>query len=197
MNNLKLAGWLIILSVLVFFTGSFVAPPGAYEGTDLPKRLAVIAENQAQWHISKVFDGLAIVIPAIAFLLLASSLWNQQARWPLVGGAGAFIVTALLGIIYVYQLAVIPGSTWERGFPEPLSFTLAMVFLAGEVLLGLTFLKGNFPTWLGYFTSAMGILGLILAIIFRTLSPFLVFSLIYLLNLVPGIMLVRGAKRNI
>ncbi len=188
----QIAGLILIAGFALLAIGAAVAPPRAYKGPDVEKRLKVIMVHQARWNLSKLFDGLAVLAPAAGFLLLALDLRNQQSTAPLVVGTGAILLGASLGVIYVYRLAVRPEIYWENHRPAPLAIAFLVLFLVGMVFFGIAYLQGDFPTWSGYLSIGAGFLGLLAYLISQTASPFYITAILYLVNLIIGIAMFRN-----
>lgn len=114
--------------------GAAVAPPSAYSGPDIPSRLAAISDNSRRWQLSKVFDGLGIITPAVAIVLLTIALVEKQPPLPLVFGALGFVISGLVGLLVVYRLAFDPEAAFTTSLPAivdvpgSLGLTLGMLF---------------------------------------------------------------------
>ena len=197
MNTYRLTGILLIAGFVFVVLGAMAAPSDAYQGDDLDARLNVISANQSQWNLSKVFDALGVALPGIAFFLLARHLAASQSNPALARLAGGILLlSSITGAYYAYRLAVTPKEMWIAGFPEPLSFSVVLSYLIGFLLLTFVISDHIFPAWLFYLSASAASLGLVAAVVFRTTSPFFLFALLSMLNVVIGIVLVRGARRQ-
>ena len=89
-------------------------------------------------------------------------------------------------------MAATPKDMWIAGFPEPLSFTVILSYLMGFLLLAFAISQHIFPAWLFYLSAGASITGIAAALVFRTSSPFFLFFLLSMLNVVIGVVLMRG-----
>ncbi len=190
----RIAGFFIIAGFAFFVMGMFTAPANVYEGKDIDARLQIVANNQSRWILSKVFDGLALVVPAFGFLFLTVYLWGRQSTWPLAIGVAAFILVALLGAVYVYRLTVDPGTYWQSSSPSPLAVAAVLSLSLGILLFGIAFLQGTFPNWLGYLSVGASVLGIVGLVVFSSASPFYVTADLYIVILVQGIVVWRASS---
>lgn len=196
MNNYTLSGILLIAGFVFIVLGAMTAPKEAYEGDDLDARLKVISANQSQWNLSKVFDALGVALPGIAFFLLARHLAASQSNPALVKLAGGILLlSSIVGVYYAYRLAATPKDMWVAGFPEPISFSLILSYLIGFLLLTFVITNHIFPAWLFYLSAGAASLGLVAAVVFRTSSPFYTFALLSMLNVVIGVIILRGGGK--
>lgn len=198
--SIRMSGWILILGFVMLVVGAVAAPRGAYDG-DLEGRMRVIETRSGQWLVSKVFDGLAVVLPAIGFVLLALHQSRTGTGSTLYPVAGAVLALAgVVGIIYVVQLAFNPLPLYDRTSPVPIALALYGLMAVGLLLFGVTFLQSDTPTWLGYLTVIVP--GLVILLVVLTLGsrPILAVGpeagfgigvVLYLITLIVGIMLVR------
>lgn len=193
MLTLRLAGYLLIASFAFLVVGAAVAPPSAYSGPDIPSRLAAISENSARWKLSKVFDGMAIVTPAIAILVLTVALKEKQPSLPLLFGTLGFVVSGLVGLLVVYRLAFDPQAAFTISLPAVVDIPGSLGLTLGMLFVGWAYLQGAFPAWIGYLSIAAGLLSLAAYFFIGFSLAFYVVGVLYIVNTVIGVVIVRTA----
>ena len=123
-------------------------------------------------------------------------LVSSQSNLALVNLAGGILLlSSIAGAYFANRLAVTTKEMWIAGFPEPLSFSVILSYLIGLLLLIFAITDHIFPAWLFYLSAGAASLGLVAAVVFRTSSPFFVIALLSMLNVVIGIVLLRGARK--
>lgn len=177
--------------------GGLAAPSGAYRGS-IGERLAIIDANQTQWLISKIFDGLAVVLVSAGFVVLASR--GLRGGWPIRLVGVCFGAAGILGIVYVYMLATDPGQLYDREAPAPIASMLIGLLAAGLLAAGVHLLRKEFPRWVGLLsmvlgTSVLAALAVVLIIRPGPEPAFALASVVYLGILVIGLVLVRDSAR--
>lgn len=193
MALLRLAGYLLIASFAFLAIGELVAPPAAYSGPDLESRLAVIAENDGRWKLSKVFDGLAVVTPALAAVVLLLALRGEQPPLAPALAALAFLVSAVVGLAVVYRLAFNPALAFAGSLPPLVDLSGALGWTLGMLFLGWVYLQGAFPQWIGYLSLAVGAMSLVAYFFIGFSLAFYRAAVLYLVNTVIGVVIVRVA----
>lgn len=197
--NLRLSGWILILGFAALVVGALAAPAGAYDGS-LESRQRVIEAQSSQWRLSKVFDGLAVVLPAVAFIMLAFQLRHQSGSVLSTIGGLAFLMGGVVGLVYVIQLATDPIPLYDRETLAPLSVALYSFFSLGLVMFGVAFIRAGLPAWVGWLAVVIPAAVLLTLLISVTggallrLPPeigFLLGVLIYLVTLFVAVGLVR------
>lgn len=196
----RTSGWIMILGFVMLVLGAVAAPRGAYEG-DVQDRMQVIDSQIGRWIVSKVFDALAVLLPAVGFVILAFHQGRTGSGSTLHPIAGAvFVLAASVGIIYVAQLAFNPLPLYDRTSPAPIALALFGLMAAGLLLFGVTFLQSDMPTWLRYLSVIGPGLVLLLVVLIRGSRPILsvgpeagfgIGVVLYLIMLTVGITLVR------
>lgn len=198
LSSERLGGLLLTLSFPVLVIGGVAAPSGAYQGP-IEDRLAVIDANQAQWILSKVFDGTAVALLAAGGLTLAVGLHPR--RLPGVTGGISLGLAGITGLIYVYRLATDPGPLYDRDTPVPMVVVLIALTAVGVLALSLHFLGAGYPRWsslTGAVSGAGALVGLALILILRPgPEPAFAVELIAFLGILSiGVMLVRRHGRS-
>lgn len=189
MDLLTLAGSLLITGFGFLVLNMLLAPPRLYQETDPDLRLQIIADYRARWIAAQVFGGMAPLITAIGFLLLA--IHFQDAQFPLLLniGAAALILGAASMMIYTFQAVADPGPYLTSTKPSPLVIAGVVLTSIGGILFGVFFTQSTIPNWLGYLT--IGSAALLLAyLLIRESIGYISIMLFYLITLILGIVLV-------
>ncbi len=193
----RMSGTLMIAGFVMLIVGGASAPPGAYQGS-IGERLSIIDANQTQWLLSKVFDGLAVVLVSAGFVTLASR--GSRGSWPIRLVGACFGVAGLLGVVYVYMLATDPGPLYDREAPAPIASMLIGLMAVGLLASGFHLRRSGFPRWVGllsvvFGTGVLAALALILIVRPGPEPVFALASVVYLGILVIGLVLVRRRAR--
>ncbi len=192
MDLQRLAGYILVSSFGLLAIGAMTAPQGAYQGPDMPARLKAISEHRTRWKLSKLFDGLAILSPAVAFLILTIAVSGQQPLAPFILGTLGFIVTGIIGVLRVYRLAVDPEAGFT-GLPPILDIPGSVGMSVGMILVGWAYLQGAFPAWIGYLSIGAGALSLGAYIVLGGGIAFYVAAVLYIFNVVAGVVIIQSA----
>lgn len=156
----------LILGFAGMVIGALVAPQEAYQG-EIADRLRVIDSQDGRWIISKILDGLAVLLLTGGMVLLGVVNSNSELGGPLNTVASvSFGISGLVGLFWVYLLVVNPGPLYDRQAPAPLVVAfiglLAIGLLAhGVHSLGVT----GYPNWLGWLNATVGVLILIVILV--------------------------------
>jgi hypothetical protein len=194
MNLQRLAGMALIASFVFLILNFVVGPPGVSQAPDVETALQAIRDQQGLYVLANVISGIAVLLPAVGFLLLALRLRGKQNPWPINLGTAAFLIGALLGLIHVYRITVDPRpyleTVIERVTPPTLFTIFGFVILAGAFLFGVAFLQSGLPKWVGYMLT--GYAAISAAVVLITGIPvFPAVMLLYLIYPVVGIVLLR------
>lgn len=189
----RLAGFFLIVGFVMLVAGGLAAPAGAYQGP-IEERLAVIDANYTQWILSKILDGAALAFMGAGGLL--SALGLSRRNWLGVAGGASLGVTGIVGLFYVYRLAIDPGPLYDRDTPVPIAIVLVILTSLGLLALGLHFLRAGYPRWAGFTGTVVGAAALVGLALILILQPgpeptFLVELLAFLGILSIGTMLLR------
>lgn len=196
----RTSGWLLVVGFIMLVAGAAVAPSGAYDG-EISARQQVINSKAGQWRLSKVFDGLAAVLPPVSFLMLAVLRSRQGSSMTSMAGGVVFVIAGIIGAVYVYRLATDPLPFYDRSSPAPISLALYVSYAAGLLLFGISFLPAELPRWISLSMIAISALALILVVLIRGANPILhtgpeigfgIAVVLYLVTLAVGIALIRS-----
>lgn len=192
----RLSGTVLIASVLVIALGGiFFTPPGLYQETDINLRMQIVDEHQSQFTISQVMSILAATGMALGYLILTLQLQRDgQARWANLGAAAMILATISLATYVLLTLAD-PRTYLDRALRESsgLSFIVdlfAWLTIAGYLLYGIVFLRGDFPKWLAYATLGITALVLVAVLFVETFAV----EVLFVMPLIVGIALLRRMK---
>lgn len=194
----QVIGIILITGFLMLIVGAFVAPSGAYTGP-IEDRLVIIDDNQTQWILSKVFDGLAVVGASTGLVMLAVRRrrlgmgWLNTVAGVFGGGAG------VIGLTYIYILVTDPGPLYDRDTPAPIVTLFVAVVAIALIGFGTDFVRSAYSKWVGLTSLTVGTLVLVAQAAIQTLqqgpeAAFGLASLIYLAILAIGVMMLR--RRN-
>lgn len=154
LSNLRLPGWILMLGFIALIAGAAMAPRGAYDGP-LESRREAIESQPGRWQLSKVFDGLAVLLPTVAFIVLAFQMRQRPGSLLSTIGGLAFLMGGIVGLIYVVQLATDPIPLYDRETLAPLSVALNSFFSFGLVMFGVAFIRAGLPAWVGGLSIAL------------------------------------------
>jgi hypothetical protein len=194
----RLAGFFLIVGFVMLVAGGLVAPSGAYQGS-IEERLAVIDANYTQWILSKILDGAAVAFMGAGGLLMAFGLGRRN--WLGIVGGASLGLAGVVGLFYVYRLAIDPAPLYDREVPVPMVIVLVALTAIGLLALGLDFLRVGYPRWAGLMGAVAGVgtlIGLALILILRPGSePTFAAELFAFLGLLGiGIMMVRQRRQT-
>lgn len=196
----RTTGWILIIAFVFLVVGALVAPSGAYQG-ELESRQLVIGSHRAQWYLSKVFDGLASVLPAVAFVLLAVGRGRQGGSLLNTLGGAAFLLAGIVGLVYVVQLTFDPIPFYKRTSVAPISLMFLGLMALGTLSFGISSLKSELPLWAGLLALIGSALALIVLFLIQGSRPivaagpeagFGIAILLYLIFLGIGVALARA-----
>jgi hypothetical protein len=181
----RLAGLLIIAGLVFAIAGSIVFPGEYYMAESEAERQAILDANQSGWVATNWLWVAAGVVTAVGLLLFA-----LQYREPLsIAGAGLFVVGSVFWVRYAYLRSLDASVTTEGLWMEVVFAWLATVGLA---LMGIAFLRGELPNWVGYVNVGYGILFLLVFVLFRAqIYEFFPPQVIFLVATFTGIVAIR------
>lgn len=197
MNRQRLSAILLIASFLVLVFGSIFTPPGLYQETDIDLRMQIIEEHASRFTTAQVASIIAAAGIATGYLFLSLHLQGTaQARWASLGATAMILGTFALGIYNLLTLSD-PRTFLDNALRDStgLSFIVdlyAWLTIAGYLLYGNVFLRGDFPNWLAYAT--LGIMAIVLLAVLL-IDTFFV-EVLFLLPLLVGIALLRRPRRS-
>jgi len=145
---LLLAGVVVMLAAFAMGLGGRI-----YRTQNLNERIEIINANKTRWVVSQALFAISAILTAAGFFALNISLYGKTDPWPFTLGAGAMIIGALSGVIFVYRQTADPLSSYQGAY-RAFEFVYYWLAVGGLLLFGVAFLQAGMPTWLGYLTVA-------------------------------------------
>jgi len=176
----RFAGVLVIAGLVFAAGASVVFPSEYYMAETQAARQAITAWAASNWLW--IASG---VVTSIGLLLIAVRGRDFLAR----AGAGLFAVGSMFWAAYAYlrmqDASVSSESLWMEG-------VFALLATLGLGLLGIAFLRSDFPKWVAYVNVGYAILFVLVFLLMGT-KMFEVFppQVIFLVSLFTGIVAVR------
>jgi hypothetical protein len=188
-----LAGVLLILGFVFVLVASIVGPPRLYQEPNSEVRLEIIANFPTRWTVSNLFFALGALVTAAGLTLFALQLRESVSPWLIWLAVAAYILGAIVWVIFMFQRTVNPASLFTSYAFSPLTVALVGLSVTGLLLYGILFLQAGYPGWLGVGTIAgMALIGgaalLFPAQFFASFPP----QVFYLFTLVAGIVVLRN-----
>ena len=150
------AGFLMLAGFVMLLVGVAVAPAGAYVGA-IHDRLAIIDAHSGQWLLSKVFDALALALPAVGFVTLSiSSGRGRTASLLSTLGGTCLALAGVVGLGYVVILTTDAASIYDRTSPAPIVLAFISLIALGLVAFGVHLVRAGYPRWAGTLAAAVG-----------------------------------------
>ena len=190
MDVQRLAGLVIIVGFVVFWTGNVYSPSGVYGETAVAARLEVVAQNPLRWALSQGMGGLGYIMILLGFILWSISLLGRINPGLIAIPAVIHLIAATLVAIYLYQYITDPAAVWENVHPSLFQQFVPALVWAAALLYGLLFLQAGLPAWLSYLMIGFGAIAVAAQFLFQP-PAFYVISLYSLIALAAGIVLVR------
>lgn len=190
MSLQQLAGSLLVLSFLFLVAGAMVAPGAAYTGADMSARLDAIARSRQRWVISKVFDGVAMLTPAMAMLILTVDLIGSQPGFPLLLATIGFMTSGSVGVVLAYRLVADPEHAFTTYLPRAIDVPGSLGLAVGMLSAGWVYLQGAYAPWIGYLSTLAGAMTLAAYLFSRFAITFDVVALLGIVNTIVGIALI-------
>jgi hypothetical protein len=185
MSQQRVAGILVIAGLVFAIAGSIVFPSEYYLAESETERQSILDANQTGWVATNWIWVAAGVVTAAGLLLFAL----QDRDLISMAGAGLFVVGSAFWVRYAYLRSLDASVTTEGLWMEVVFAWLATVGLA---LMGIAFLRNEFPNWVGYVNVGYAILFILLFILFRAqMYEFFPPQAIYLVASVTGIVAFR------
>jgi hypothetical protein len=180
---LLLAGVVAMLAAFVLGLGGRI-----YATQDFNERIEIINANKTRWIVSQTLFAVSAMLTAAGFFVLNIWLYGKSDPWPFTLGAGAMIIGALSGVIFVFRQTIDPLSSYQGAF-RAFEFVYYWLAVGGLLLFGVAFLQAGLPTWLGYLTVVTtSVYAIYLA---ATDVGFATPGLVFILTLVIGVVLLR------
>lgn len=198
MNKLRLSGIVLITGFIVLLLGGFIfTPPNLYQERDIDVRMQIVEDYRSQFTTAQVATVIGAAGIAVGFLLLTLHLQGDEtARLANFGAAAMLLGTISLAILMLQGISD-PRAYLDRNSIEGTALSIydkgyTWPTIAGYLLYGIVFLRGDFPRWLANFTLGFTILVLVVALFIATAAV----ELLFLMPLVVGIVLFRRSKAN-
>lgn len=196
MNKQRLSGIVFIVSFLVVALGGIIfTPPGLYQETDIEVRMQIVEDYESQFTVAQIASIVGVAGIALGFLLLTLHLQGKEtARWADLGAA-AMLLGMISLAIYNLQTLSDPRTYLDRALRNSAGLSIfadgfTWLTIAGYLLYGIVFLRGDFPRWLAYFTLGITTLVLVVALFIDTFAV----EFLFLMPLVLGIVLLRRSR---
>ena len=183
----RVAGIVIIVGVVLWIAAAVTSPPDVYDNTDIDTRMQILDNYPGRWILSQVLFGLGAIVPAVGLALLALHVRGDQGSWLLMATAAAFVIGGLLGALVVYGQTLDPVAFWEGTQSALPQLAYSLLTVSALAVLGMVFVRGSFPDWIGYMSIGTAAVGAVALIVTNMGAGFFVASFIYLVSLIIGI----------
>lgn len=198
MNKQRLSGIVLITGFLVLALGGFIfTPPNLYQERDIEVRMQIVEDYRSQFNFTQIATAVGMAGMAAGYLLLTLHLQGDEtARWANFGAAAMLLAAISLAILMLGGISN-PHAYLDRNSTEGTTLSIydagfTWLTIAGYLLYGFVFLRGDFPRWLAYTTLGITTLVLIVALFIETAAV----ELLFLMPLVVGIVLLRRSKAS-
>lgn len=188
MDSQRLSAYLLLGGVATMLAAFALGLQGIYQTEDLHRRVEIIDASKTRWFVSQSLYAVSFVLTAGGYFVLNIWLYKQSDPWPFTLGAGAMIIGAISGVIFVYLQTTSPLNSYQGDYKafESVYYWLAV---GGLLFFGVAFLQAGLPAWLGYLTVGSAA---IYAVFYAAsgvgvATP----ALVVLLSLVAGVTLLR------
>lgn len=192
MDQLKLAGILLVAGFALIIIASFVGPPRLFQEPDSQKRLAIIETYQLLWVASNALFALAALTTAAGLILFSVFVGDEVNLMLNRLAALTYALGTAAWVIFLYNRTINPAQLFENYSFSPLTIALTVLLLTGLLLYGIVYLQAGYPGWLGISTAALTVLIGALALVtpdrfFASFPP----QALYLFTLAAGIVFLR------
>ena len=187
MATQRLAGYLIVLALLLAIAASIVFPVSYYMVRDEAEREAILAANRSGWVTASWLWIAGGVAAAAGVLLVALTLRGALA----LVGASVFVVGCAFWVIYAYLRSLDPEFSTEGLWMEAAFGWLTMAALA---LLGIGFLRTDLPKWVAFVNLGYALLFLVAFLLLRAqMYDFFPPQCVFLVSLPTGIVALKSS----
>lgn len=189
----RIAAIVLISAFAGLVLGSIASPPGLYLTQDIDERLQILETHKAQWYAERAGSVASNVLMMVGFGLLGYSLRAAVRDWVPTLGVAAFLIGGASALVFLYLQTSDPRSGYSGGF-RSLENLVYWPKLAGMLLFGISFLRSDLPTWLGYLTvgTSLALSVVFLATGLGVLTPYI----LIFVELAVGIVLLRTDRRT-
>lgn len=189
----RVAGIALIASFVFSILGFVMGPPGVSRAPDIDAALQAIRDRQVLYVLSNLISALAVLLPAIGFVLLALHLRGTRDSQGIGLGTAVLVIGAVAGLIHTFRITMDPtpylATTIERATPPMLFTVFGFTSLAGAFLIGIAFLQSALPKGLGYALAGHAVIATAVVLV-AGIPVFPAVMLLYPFLLAVGIVLV-------
>jgi hypothetical protein len=199
-NKSRLSGIVLITGFIVLVLGSFIfTPPRLYQERDIDVRMQIVEDYRSQFTNAQIVTVVGATVVAAGYLLLTGHLQGDKTAGLANFGAAAMLLGTISLAIFMLQGISDPRAYLERASEEGTALSIyaegsTWLTIAGYLLYGIVFLRGDFPRWLAYTTLGITILVLVVALF---IEAAVVEILVILMPLIVGIALLRRSKAKV
>jgi len=182
----------------VLVLGSFIlTPPRLYQERDIDVRMQIVEDYRSQFNNAQIATVVGAAGLAVGYLLLTLHLQRDETAGFANFGAAAMLLATISLAILMLQGISDPRAYLARGSTEGSALSIyaegyTWLTIAGYLLYGLVFLRGDFPRWLAYVTLGFTTLVLVVALFVEAAAV----ELLFLMPLVVGITLLIRSKKT-
>jgi hypothetical protein len=186
----------LITGFIVLVVGGFIfSVPNLYQERDIDVRLQIVDEYRSQFANAQIASVVGAAGMAVGYLLLTLHLKGDETAGLANFGAAALLIGTISLAILMLSGISDPRAYLDRSSVEGTSLSIygegfTWLTIAGYLLYGIVFLRGDFPRWLAYFTLGYTILILVATFFIG----FFAVEFLFLMPLVIGIVLLRRSK---
>jgi hypothetical protein len=154
LDTSQLSAYLLLAGAVALLAGFAVGlGRSIYRTQNFNERIAIINASKTRWIASQALFATSAVLSAAGFFELNIWLYGRADPWPFTLGAGAMIISAISGVLFVYRQTTDPLSSYQGAF-RAFEFVYYWLAVGGLLLFGVAFLQADMPVWLGYLTVA-------------------------------------------
>lgn len=188
MDQINLAGILLVSGFVLVMIASFSGPPRLYQQADSQAQLQIIRDHPSRWLFSNALFGLAGLLTAAGLILFTATSQNSLTSWL---AALAYALGTILWIVFLVKRIQDPAQLFENYAFSPFTFALFGLLIIGLLLSGVVYIQADYPAWLGYGTTALvTLIALVAVVIPATFFKWFPPQILYLFTLAAGIVLV-------
>jgi hypothetical protein len=190
MEQISVAGMLLISGFLLVMAASFAGPPRLYQEANSQEQLQLIEEYPNRWLASNVLFALAGLATAVGLILFTFSSQGEGSALISWLAALAYALGTLFWIFFLANRFQDPAQLFENYSFSPFTVALFGLLIIGLLLYGIAFLQAGYPGWLGYGTAGLvTVIGLLAVVIPGTFFKWFPPQTLYFFTLAAGIAL--------
>lgn len=192
MDQIGVAGILLIGGFGLVMIASFAGPPRLFQEADNQVQLEIIEEYPSRWLLSNVFFALAGLVTATGLVLFTASNQGQGSALVSWLAALAYTLGTLLWIIFLANRLKDPAQLFDNYSFSPFTIALFGLLIIGLLLYGIVILQAGYPGWLGYGMAGLAaVIGLVAVVVPGTFFQWFPPQTLYFFTLAAGIVLIR------